>query len=96
MKEIGATIRSALGEAADRVPTRSIPNFALRAAARLNPHLRPLVPDLGHAKRTSNEKARSTFDWTPRDPRETIVAAAKSMVERGLSEPGRSGVGPAG
>jgi len=50
----------------------------------LNPELRPSVPDLGYARKTSNEKARRVLDWTPRDPREAIVAAATSMIRKGL------------
>jgi nucleoside-diphosphate-sugar epimerase len=76
--------KAALGDAARRVPTRAIPDFVLRIVALFNAELRPLVPDLGHAKKTSNEKARRMLDWTPRDPREAIVAAAKSMVDKGL------------
>lgn len=84
MKEIGAIIKAALGAAARRVPRRSIPNPVLRTLALLNAEVRPIVPDLGHAKRTSNEKARDMLDWTPREPREAIVAAAESMVAKGL------------
>jgi nucleoside-diphosphate-sugar epimerase len=84
MKEIGAIIKAELGDAAKRVPTRSIPNLVLRIVALFNAELRPSVSDLGYAKKTSNEKARRVLDWTPRDPHEAIVAAAKSMVSRGL------------
>ena len=84
MKEIGATIRTGLGDAAKRVPTRSIPDLVLRIGALFNPEFRSIVPDIGYSKKTSNEKARTTLDWTPRDPHEAIVAAGKSMVQKGL------------
>lgn len=84
MKEIGAIIKAELGDAAKRVPTRSIPNLVLRIVALFNAELRPFVPDLGYAKKTSNEKARRVLGSTPRDPHEAIVAAAKSMVRKGL------------
>ncbi len=80
LKEIGAIIRAALGDAATRVPTRTLPDFVVRIAARFNAEMRPFVPDLGYAKKTSNEKARRVLGWTPREPREAIVAAATSMV----------------
>ena len=83
MKEIGAIIKAELGDAAKRVPTRSIPDFALRIAALFDAELRPSVLDLGYAKKTSNEKARALLGWTPRDPREAIVAAARSMARKG-------------
>ena len=58
MKEIGATIKADVGEAAERVPTRSLPNFVVRAAGMFSPRFRHIVPDLDYAKRTSNAKAR--------------------------------------
>ena len=84
MKEIGAAIKAALGDAAAKVPTRSIPDMAVRAMAMVNPQVRAFVPDLGYAKQTSNEKARGTLGWSPRSPQGAIVAAARSMVEKGL------------
>ena len=82
LKEIGAIIRTALGDAAKRVPTRELPDFVVRIVARLNAEMRPFVPDLGYAKKTSNDKARQVLGWTPREPREAIVAAATSMAAR--------------
>lgn len=87
MKEIGAIIKSKLGDAAKRVPTRSIPNLVLRIVALFNAEIRPYVPDLGYAKKTSNEKARRVLGWTSRPPREAILAAANSMVAKGLLKP---------
>lgn len=84
LKEIGSVIKATLGDAAKRVPTRSIPDFIVRIAARFNAGMRPFVPDLGYAKKTSNDKARRVLGWIPRDPREAIVAAATSMVRKGL------------
>ena len=80
MMEIGATIKAALGEAANLVPSRSVPDLILRVAALFNRGLRPFVPDLGYAKKTSNQKAMQVLSWTPRNPHEAIVAAAKCMV----------------
>lgn len=54
----------------------------MRIAARFNVEMRPFVPDLGYAKKTSNDKARRVLGWTPRESREAIVAAATSMVGR--------------
>jgi nucleoside-diphosphate-sugar epimerase len=82
MEEIGAIVKAALGEKAKRVPNRSIPSLVLRVAALFNAELRPFIPDLGYAKKTSNEKARQVLDWRPRDAREAIIAAAKSIVGR--------------
>lgn len=86
MKEIGATIRAAVGDAAAKVPRRSIPDFAMRLMSLFNREVRHYIPDLGYVKRTSNEKAYHILGWSPRDPRIAISAAAESMVRRGLIE----------
>lgn len=87
MKEIGAVIRETAGLAAARVPTRSIPDIVVRAMALFNAELRVFAPDLGFAKKTSNEKAHRLLGWTPRPPQEAITAAAESMISRGLLKP---------
>ncbi len=84
MKVIGATIKAELGEAAARVPARSIPDVVVRIGALFSARFRTIAPDLGYAKKTSYEKAREVLGWTPRDPLETIVAAARSLVAKGL------------
>ena len=55
---------------------------ALGAAAALVPTT--TLPGPGFAKLTSNERARTVLGWAPRDAREAIVAAAESMVAKGL------------
>jgi len=84
MKDIGAIIKAELGEAARRVPTRSMPSVVVRIVARFRKELRPFVRDLGYAKQTSNEKARRMLGWNPKTPRVAIVDAAKSMLRSGL------------
>lgn len=87
LAQIGATIKAALGAAAARVPERSLPNIVVRIGALFSPRFRAIAPDLGYAKQLSNEKARTVLAWTPRDPREAIIAAAASMVEKKLVAP---------
>ncbi len=84
MKEIGATITSHLGPAAARVPKRSIPDVVVRVAAVFSPEFRGVRDDLGYRKQLSDAKARRVLGWQPRDPSEAILAAAQSMVGKGL------------
>jgi nucleoside-diphosphate-sugar epimerase len=84
MKDIGAAIKSHVGEAAKRVPTRSLPNIVVRIAAVFSAKFRPIVPDLDYAKKASNEKARRVLGWQPRNSEEAVVAAAESMVRKDL------------
>lgn len=85
MKEIAATLRARLGDAAQQVPTRSIPDVVVRLGALFSPRFRAIAPDLRYAKKTSNEKARRLLGWTPGDPHDAIISAAKSMITRGPS-----------
>ncbi|MBT0668124.1 aldehyde reductase [Novosphingobium profundi] len=85
MKEIGAIIRDSVDEAASsRLPTRSLPDLMIRFMALFRPELRHYVPDLGYAKKTTNEKSRNLLGWVPRPAEEAIAAAAQSMVRSGL------------
>ncbi|OLR93174.1 NAD-dependent epimerase/dehydratase family protein [Actinokineospora bangkokensis] len=84
MGDIGALLRARLGDAAAKVPTRTLPDFAVRLGARFSPRLRQAVPDLGYARRTSNDKARRLLGWHPGDPGDAIIAAAESLVHKGL------------
>lgn len=84
LQRIGAILRQSLGAAAAKVPTRSIPDAAVRAAALVNGQARANVPDLGYRKRMTSAKAHRVLGWTARDPEEAIVAAGESMVAKGL------------
>jgi nucleoside-diphosphate-sugar epimerase len=84
MKQIGAILRSHFGEAARKVPTRSIPRLVVRLAALFSAEFRPIVPDLGYAKKVSSEKASRLLGWTSRSPEDAIVATAESMIAKGL------------
>jgi hypothetical protein len=59
-----------------------VPDEAVRAAAETNPQFRAILPDLGYAKQTSNDKARHLLGWTPRDPAEAVTSAAETMVKK--------------
>jgi nucleoside-diphosphate-sugar epimerase len=85
LKQVGETLRSHLGDGARKVPTRSIPNLVVRAAALFSAEFRPIVGDLGYAKKVSDAPARRTLGWAPRPSVDAIVAAGESMVARGLA-----------
>lgn len=80
MREIGAILREHLGDAARKVPRRTIPDVVVRLAARFNAEFRPVAHDLHFAKEVSTEKMRRVLDVQPRPAREAILAAAESML----------------
>ncbi|SEQ28156.1 hypothetical protein SAMN04488000_102394 [Lentzea albida] len=89
LEDVGALLKADLGEAAKRVPTRTLPDFVVRLAARFTPELRSVTADLGFVKGVSTDKARRVLDWEPRPAQEAVVAAGLSMVEKGLVTAGR-------
>ena len=78
------TLKSRLGEAARRVPTRELPNWLLRVAALADPTVRQIIPELGKTKNATSEKARRLLGWTPRSRQDALVATAESLIRLGL------------
>jgi dihydroflavonol-4-reductase len=83
MPQIAAVLRSALGPAARRVPTREVPDWLIRAAARVVPPLRELADLLGPPKLISTAKATEMLGWQPRSAQDAIVATGESLTDRG-------------
>jgi dihydroflavonol-4-reductase len=66
------------------VPTLQIPDFMVRLAAKRDPAVAQILPELGKRKNGTNEKARRVLNWTPRSNEECIVATAESLIRLGL------------
>jgi dihydroflavonol-4-reductase len=84
MLDIAKVLKSRMGAAAKRVPTRQLPNWLVRIASMRDPAVRQIVPELGKRKNATNAKARRLLDWSPRTNDEAIVATAESLVRLGL------------
>ena len=80
MSEVAEILRDRLGPRAEKVPTRKVPNFVVRAMARFDPSLRTVVGDLGKRRLMSSEKARTRLGWSPRPIEETVVDTAESLM----------------
>jgi dihydroflavonol-4-reductase len=83
-RQIAQFLKENLGPAARKVPTRSLPSWLLRVIALFDPQVRGVLPELGKRKNASNEKARRLLNWSPRNPKEAILATARSLLELGL------------
>jgi nucleoside-diphosphate-sugar epimerase len=84
MLEIAKVLKSRMGAAAKRVPTRQLPNWLMRLASLRDPAAKLILPELGKVKNGTNEKATRLLGWTPRSNEEAIVATAESLVRLGL------------
>ncbi len=84
MIEVARILRQRMGPAADKAPTRVLPNTLVRLAARGNPSLRAMVPILGLNLNATSEKAIRLLGWSPRPAADAIVASAESLIELGM------------
>lgn len=82
--QIARILKRKLGPAAKRVPTLELPDFLIRMAARNDPAVQQILPELGKRKNGTNAKAKRLLGWTPRSNEEAVVAAAESLVRLGL------------
>ena len=81
MAEVAAILRERLGDSAKKVPTRVAPNLLVRAMALFDASIRSVVGDLGRQSWFSNEKARTTLEWTPRPVEDSIEDCARTLIE---------------
>ncbi|HRX40375.1 MAG TPA: hypothetical protein P5072_13145, partial [Parvularculaceae bacterium] len=84
MRDIAMTLKSRMGAAAARVPTRELPNWLVRVASMADPSVRQLLPELGKVKNATNEKARRLLGWAPRSREDSIIATVESLIRLGL------------
>ncbi|MBC7768367.1 MAG: aldehyde reductase [Phycisphaerales bacterium] len=82
--QIARILKRKLGAAAKRVPTMELPDFLVRLAARGDPAVQQILPELGKRKNGTNAKAKSVLGWQPRSNEEAILATAESLAALGL------------
>jgi nucleoside-diphosphate-sugar epimerase len=84
VREIAAVLKTRLGPAAARVPTRQVPDWLVRVVALVHPQARQILAELGKVKNGSGEKARRLLGWTPRSREDAIAATGESLLRLGL------------
>lgn len=77
--EVAATLKSALGERAKKVPTRTLPSWLVRFVVLFDRKRRGVLGELGKTKNATSAKAQRVLGWTPRSREEAIVSAAESL-----------------
>jgi len=82
--EIAKVLKTRLGGAARRVPTRQIPDWLVRLAAIRDPSVKQILPELGKVKNATSAKAQRLLGWHPRSREDAIVATAESLLRLGL------------
>ena len=82
--EIAKILKSNLGPAAAKVPTRELPDWLIRLGALFDPSLRQILPQVGIYKDSTSEKARRLLAWSPRSPESALLATAESLIRLNL------------
>ncbi len=91
LASVARLLKEHLGVVADRVPTREIPNWAMRLMALFDPQVAFLVKELVQTKALSGDKATTMLGWTPRSREEAILATAESLIRLDLLASPRCG-----
>jgi nucleoside-diphosphate-sugar epimerase len=84
MLDIAKVLRTRLGSAASKVPTRELPNWIVRSVALFDRRMRQLLPLLGTIRRPTSAKAERVLGWKPRSSEDAIVASAESLIKFGI------------
>lgn len=82
LPQLAALLRDRLGDAAAKVSTRALPDWAVRVTARFSPRAAFVVPELGVIREASADKARQLLGWRPRPAEEAVLAMATSLIGR--------------
>jgi len=80
--DVAVVLRERFGDAASKVPTRTMPDWLVRLLALANADLKPMLPDLGNRRAYSSAKAGRVFDWYPRTAREAVIATAETILAK--------------
>jgi nucleoside-diphosphate-sugar epimerase len=84
MLDIAAVLKTRLGDAAKKVPTRQLPNWLVRVVGLFDPTVRPLLPLLDNTRHATSAKAERVLGWRPRSREDAIVATAESLMKFGV------------
>jgi hypothetical protein len=79
---MAAVLKQGIGVEARRVSTRTIPDWAVRLAARFDDNARQAVPVIGRPHRATSAKAERLLGWKPSPKEEAVLAAGRSILAR--------------
>jgi dihydroflavonol-4-reductase len=84
-KDLMLPIKARLGERARKVPTKELPNFAVRLFALFDRGTRAILHDLGHELRIDNSATRKALGMEFMAETESAPATAESLLRLGLA-----------
>lgn len=84
LREVADLLRAELGPQAAKVTTRNVADWMVQLAAVFNPVARAVVRELGSVRRLDASHARAVLGWQTRPVEQSILDAARSLIEQGL------------
>lgn len=84
MTDIADILAEELRPRGYRIPTRPMPNWAMRGIATVNPAARAALNYIGKMESVDDTKARRELGWTSRPVRDTVIATAESLLQFGI------------
>ncbi|MEQ1683128.1 MAG: NAD-dependent epimerase/dehydratase family protein [Burkholderiaceae bacterium] len=87
LREIADVLRAELGARAHKVPTRNVPDWLVRVAARFNPLARAVVSELGSVRNQDASHAKAVLGWATRPVEQSIADTARCLIELGIVKP---------
>lgn len=85
MEDIAHLLRQKRPDLISKMPQKTLPNVAIRAAALFNKHAKEGKLMINMNRQISNEKAKKMLGWTPISTKEeAVLAAVDSLAKYGL------------
>ena len=84
MFEMAQMLKKRMGAAGARVPTRTLPNWAVRLFALFDPAVKVIAAELGKVKNATSAKAERVLGWSPRSLEDSLAATGESLLAFGL------------
>lgn len=84
--EIAAILRERLPDHAGKVPTRRMPNWAMRIVSLFDPVIRQMIGELGKTRHAEPTHAIEVLGWRPRPTADSVVDTANSLIAMGVSK----------
>src|ERR1700712_1463953 len=78
--DIARILREQLPAGAEKVPTRRMPDFAVRLLSHFNPQLAMVRGELGRKRLVDSSKAHDVLGWKTREVDQTIVDTARAIL----------------
>lgn len=84
MADIARILRDTLGNDARKVPTRKLPDFIVKIAARFDPVLRQVTGEIGNVRENDASHAKAVLGWETRPVEQSITDTARDMIRLGV------------